>query len=328
MIIFSSSTIPTYLINELRSIERLCAYLNHKFIDTEKYQLDDLKEFVDEIEWNSPINIWIEVFNSNINPLNCKQDEIKFRATGSRKGKHNFTSMDLGREAGGFIHDRMTTWKANMKDFDIEILVDLKDEQLMAGIALSKEKLSLRNRCELGSTTLNACIAYGLIKIANVKDGDVVLDPMAGVGSIPIECSQVFPNSICLCSDIKSKDIDKAKVNADKFSKGRVILMNADATNLPIRDSSVDIVVSDLPFGKRHGSFKKNRKLYPKMLKEMTRILKSGGRAAFLTSEKNVMRRTIENYKSKGWILDKEWPCDVGGLGASIFELTLHKTNN
>lgn len=312
---------------ELRSIDRLCAFLNYKIIDPEKYQLDDLESFVDEIDWTNPINIWKEAFNSNLNPLNCEQDEVKFRATGYRKGKHNFTSMDLGRETGGFIHDRISTWKANMKDFDIEILVDLKDEHLIAGIALSKDKLSLRNRSELGATTLNSCIAYGLIKIANVKAGDIVLDPMAGVGTIPIECSQVFPNTINMCSDIKSKDINKAQINSNLFSKGRIIIMKADATNLPIRDSSVDVIISDLPFGKRHGSFKKNRKLYPDMMKEMTRILINGGRAAFLTSEKNVMRRTIENFKGEGWNLVKEWPCIVGGLAASIFELTLNKTN-
>lgn len=43
-------------------------------------------------------------------------------------------------------------------------------------------------------------------------------------------------------------------------------LFKWDATCLPLRDQSVDAVVSDVPYGKRHGSKQDNRRLYPQML--------------------------------------------------------------
>ena len=45
-----------------------------------------------------------------------------------------------------------------------------------------------------------------------------------------------------------------------------------DVTLLPLRPESVDVFVTDLPFGKRSGSKVENRVLYPKILNEMARV--------------------------------------------------------
>jgi len=55
-----------------------------------------------------------------------------------------------------------------------------------------------------------------------------------------------------------------------------------DVGALPLRDASVDAVVSDLPFGKRHGSKGGNKILYPKLIAELTRVCKVGGIFTFL----------------------------------------------
>lgn len=50
---------------------------------------------------------------------------------------------------------------------------------------------SNRNKTEKGPggwmcTSLNAACAYNLNRLAKIKPGDFVLDPMAGLGTIPI----------------------------------------------------------------------------------------------------------------------------------------------
>lgn len=50
---------------------------------------------------------------------------------------------------------------------------------------------SNRNKTEKGPggwmcTSLNASCAYNLNRLAKIKPGDVVLDPMGGLGTIPI----------------------------------------------------------------------------------------------------------------------------------------------
>jgi len=47
--------------------------------------------------------------------------------------------------------------------------------------------------------------------------------------------------------------------------------MLADATRLPFRDASVDAVLSDLPFGRKHGL---KDTLYAEVLRECRRVLK------------------------------------------------------
>ena len=51
-----------------------------------------------------------------------------------------------------------------------------------------------------------------------------------------------------------------------------------------LRDNSVDVIISDLPFGKRSGSKADNRVLYPRTLNAMARLVKPAtGRAVLLT---------------------------------------------
>ena len=59
--------------------------------------------------------------------------------------------------------------------------------QVYFTITLTKDSLFKRNICHFGPTTLRATICSALLTMADVKPGDVVVDPMCGGGSIPIE---------------------------------------------------------------------------------------------------------------------------------------------
>ena len=54
-------------------------------------------------------------------------------------------------------------------------------------LTLTKDSLFKRNISHFGPTTLRATICSALLTMADVKPGDVVVDPMCGGGSIPIE---------------------------------------------------------------------------------------------------------------------------------------------
>ena len=54
-------------------------------------------------------------------------------------------------------------------------------------LALTNESLHRRNIVHHGLTTLRPTICHGMLREASVEFGDIVLDPMAGCGSIPIE---------------------------------------------------------------------------------------------------------------------------------------------
>lgn len=59
-------------------------------------------------------------------------------------------------------------------------------------IALTKRSLHRRNISFFGPTTLRSTVCHNLLRLADIKPGDIVLDPLAGGGSIPIEVGWSF----------------------------------------------------------------------------------------------------------------------------------------
>lgn len=49
-----------------------------------------------------------------------------------------------------------------------------------------------RNIINFGPTTLRSAICYSLLKLGNPKPGDIIVDPICGEGSIPIEVYCIF----------------------------------------------------------------------------------------------------------------------------------------
>ncbi|XP_023234396.1 THUMP domain-containing protein 3-like [Centruroides sculpturatus] len=102
----------------------------------------------------------------------------------------------------------------------------------------------------------------------------------------------------------------------------RLDIFQWDACSLPLRNSSVDVFVTDLPFGKRMGSKFDNRKLYPSLLNEMARVCKNkNGRAVLLTQDKKTMSQTIGRY-GRFWKQTRVLGVNIGGLSACVYLLS------
>lgn len=65
-------------------------------------------------------------------------------------------------------------------------------DSMYYGIALTKESKHRRNINFFGPTTLRATICYNMLRLAQPKTGDIIIDPMCGGGSIPIEVQLLF----------------------------------------------------------------------------------------------------------------------------------------
>lgn len=94
--------------------------------------------------------------------------------------------MDAAKAIGGAIQDKFQ-WRVRMKDFDIEVVVNIDISQVYFSIGLTHVSLFKRNIEHFGPTTLRATICSSLLKLADIQPGDIVVDPMCGGGSIPIE---------------------------------------------------------------------------------------------------------------------------------------------
>ncbi|XP_015284083.1 PREDICTED: THUMP domain-containing protein 3-like, partial [Gekko japonicus] len=122
----------------------------------------------------------------------CKKSDmegqvLKFRVTCNRAGgNHSFTSNEAARDFGGAVQD-FFQWKADMTNFDVEVLLNIHNNEVVVGIALTEESLHRRNITHFGPTTLRSTLAYGMLRLCDPQPADIIIDPMCGTGAIPIE---------------------------------------------------------------------------------------------------------------------------------------------
>ncbi|KAG2470501.1 THUM3 protein, partial [Polypterus senegalus] len=101
----------------------------------------------------------------------------------------------------------------------------------------------------------------------------------------------------------------------------RIDTLQWDICRLPIRTGSVDTIVTDMPFGKRMGSRKKNWDLYPSCLKEMGRICRpETGKAVLLTQDKKCFAKAVSRMGHLWRRSHTVW-VNVGGLHAAVYLL-------
>jgi hypothetical protein len=203
---------------------------------------------------------------------------------------------------------------------------------------------------------LRPATAQILLHFAELQKGDIVIDPAAGIGTIPIEASFGENGAVGLRGDVvlSSTPPGLGVLASDYMAKSRAYVANRspprvaindlvawDATNLPWRDASVDACVSDLPFGQLCMSSARLHNVLPLMISEMARTLRPNtGRMVLLCGHwlqvvsamqsLNGTSNQLENERSASTNLINnqdtviELPCDsifpvnIGGLIAWV----------
>ena len=188
---------------------------------------------------------------------------------------------------GAAIND-FAKWNFNLTDYNCHIMFYLLGKSAQINLLLTNDSLHRRNIIHHGITTLRPTICHGLLREAQLNTGEVILDPMVGCGSIPIEgalCSG--SRAYYIASDIWHPAVRRTMMNTEFLNNlsselGRSPLMieinQMDCINMPYRDGAIDCIVTDLPFGKRiHDGMTgmNNRDLYTAVLKEFGRVCNS-----------------------------------------------------
>ncbi|XP_029457297.1 THUMP domain-containing protein 3 [Rhinatrema bivittatum] len=257
---------------------------------------------------------------------------LKFRVTCNRAGdKHSFTSNEAARDFGGAVQEHFQ-WKADMTAFDVEVLLNIHSNELVVAIALTEESLHRRNITHFGPTTLRSTLAYGMLRLCDPQPTDVILDPMCGTGAIPIEGVSEWSQSFFVAGDNNPQAVNRAANNILSLLKKRqskessswglpIDAVHWDIFNLPLRTGSVDVIVTDMPFGKRIGSKRKNWDLYPACLREMSRVCRPGtGRAVLLTHDKKCFLKALAKTGHLWRKAQTVW-VNIGGLHAAVYLL-------
>jgi tRNA G10 N-methylase Trm11 len=132
---------------------------------------------------------------------------------------------------------------------------------------------------------LRSTTAYCLAHLANIECGETVLDPLCGKGSILVEAACAVPGAFYMGGDTDVVSLQHASENLAKASVHRVDLVTANALAFPVADGTIDVVLSDLPFGRKHALHGDGAEFVHLFVKQVLRVLRRDeGRAVVLTA--------------------------------------------
>jgi len=245
-----------------------------------------------------------------------------FRVTCQRIGEHAFTSIQVQKHAGQAIVDKYGR-KVDLKSFDVNVVCDVVGSKCYVGVQLTRESLHKRfDRPFNHPAAIKAPLAYGMLRIAGVDDGDVLLDPFCGGGTIPIEAAQVWDGSVNIFgSDINNRFLEGARRNAEAAGvEKHVSFRIADARRLEeFYEPSIDRIVTNPPYGVRMDREKNLRETYFNFLNSASKIMKPDGRIVVISLRAAAFRSIV--FKTRRFKLVHERVVETGGLYPHVFVL-------
>lgn len=197
---------------------------------------------------------------------------------------------------------------------DVEFWFIIRDEKLgYIGLKYIEKQQYVPAKGELRPN-----IAYMLNVLSEPKDTDTFLDPFAGHGSIPYSRASSFPYAKIYATDNDSHLVSELIKKLSPFKQITHDTQNALQLKI-IKDDSIDVIVTDPPWGIYNGSNMNIADFYEDMLKEMRRVIKSDGRVIILTAKKEEMEQAI----LKTALFSQRKPINtlINGKKATVFRL-------
>ncbi|MEM0118088.1 MAG: hypothetical protein QXV32_06545 [Conexivisphaerales archaeon] len=140
-------------------------------------------------------------------------------------------------------------------------------------------------------SALHPKLARLLVNLSKVKEGEVLLDPLAGTGSILIEGAVIGAYSIGL--ELSKKMVEGCMKNLENFAKDDSEIVMADARMMPIRRA--DAIATDLPYGRSSSVLGIDRsELRVSLMKEAKRVLKSRDICLMMSPSKELPSEDVD----------------------------------
>jgi len=226
-----------------------------------------------------------------------------YRLVAQMTGEHGYRRIDA-REAlaKGLAGKLPASWRHAEENAAVEIWLTIHGTTAVCGLRLSDATMRHRTYKEEHRTaSLRPTVAAALVRLAEARPGQVVLDPMCGAGTILAEQLLAARPAERGRVQVWGGDIDRSALRAagENLRKlGQPLLARWDATRLPLPAGSVDRILSNPPFGKQLSTPAEIGPLYRRMLVEYSRVLRPDGRAVLLVADAEPLR---EAAAAVGW---------------------------
>ena len=245
-----------------------------------------------------------------------------FRVTGQRSGDHAYTSIDLQHVVGQALVDRYGT-AVDLETYDVDLRCDVIGRRCELSVRSTDASLH-RQRFDRPfdhPAGTKAPLAYALLRLADVRPGETLLDPFCGGGTIAIEAAQAWPDLRVIAGDVDPSFLEGARQNAEAAGVGdRITLREMDARGLTqYLDAPVDRIVANPPYGIRMGKTSYLKGLYSGFLQGASQALTAHGRVVVMTPRAETLRRAL--FALNGLTPLAERNIRSGGLYPVVFTL-------
>ena len=256
--------------------------LNFAGVDRSRASLELFPRAVASMNW--------DVISAPLKRLRNLPRRTDFDVVASFLGRRNYSRFEIEDSVGQAVADRIG-WRyisrkiCTKPDTNFSFRVHIVGDEAVIGLRLSTGPLHRRAYKVASRTgTLHPPLAFAMAMLCGMRERLTVLDLTCGVATIPIEVARLNPAVHSLGSDIDEDSIIKARANIRAASVS-VDLLVLDAGKTPFKDSVVDRIVSNLPWGRvvdARGSLANDSSV---VWKEIARIMSSDGRAVLLVND-------------------------------------------
>ncbi len=221
-----------------------------------------------------------------------------FRLVVQMTGEHGYRRVDAHKAlVRGLAGKLPASWRHAEENAAIEIWLTIHGATAVCGVRLSDRSMRHRTyKFEHQPASLRPTVAAAMVRLAEVRPGMAVLDPMCGAGTILAEAQVELRsaergarsaggphNSVVLGGDLEHAAVRGAAANLGR--PGQTLLARWDALRLPLPPDAIDRILCNLPFGKQLSDPREVPGLYRRLLPEFDRVLCAGGRVVLLVSE-------------------------------------------
>ena len=205
-----------------------------------------------------------------------------YRVRAKRLGGAPLASDEVERMVGSVLWRR--GYHADLADPQIEIRAVVTSERVLLGREVARsDRTGFRDRRPhkkpfFHPGAILPKLARALVNLSQVKEGERLLDPFAGTAGFLVEAGLLGVRGLGV--DVQGRIVRGAASNLEGLD---CTLIVGDAMRLPLKDESIEVAVSDAPYGRsaliQAGS---RDELLAGSLAELRRVLVPGRRMVFV----------------------------------------------
>ena len=223
-----------------------------------------------------------------------------FAVRSERVGEFPLTSPQIASIVGRVVENAVSGVRVHLNSPSKVVVAEVDWGNLVLGIRLGGEAGLHRRwyRVREHMASLKPTLANAMLILSELRDGQRLLDPLCGGGTIPIEALLYHEWLEATCSDRSRVSAETAGLNA--FAAGvhsRLRIIRSDVEYIHEKlGGRVDRIVTNPPYGLRVGNPRAALRVLGKLFAQAERILENGGRLTILFPRKEPPLELAERH--------------------------------